>query len=194
MKQRTSGASVTACDLTLSAKLQRDWKRNKTLYALFIPVLVYYVIFQYGPMVGLIISFQNYKPSTGFFNSKWVGLQHFKDFFTDFYFQRVLMNTLRISFFTLIFTFPMPIILALLINELKSKLYSRAVQTITYIPHFISIVVVVSIMMDLTCRDGVIPNFFLSSESLLRPCSMRSSILCHCTSSPTFGRTLAGTR
>ena len=158
MKQRTSEVSAT-CNLPLSAKLQRDWKQNKTLYALFIPVLVYYVVFQYGPMLGLVISFQNYKPSTGFLGSKWVGLQHFRDFFTDYYFQRVLMNTLRISFLTLLFTFPMPIILALLINELSSKLYSRAVQTITYIPHFISIVVVVSIMMDLTCRDGIIPQF-----------------------------------
>ena len=68
--------------------LQRDWKRNKTLYLLFLPVLLYYVIFQYGPMFGLLISFQNYKPATGILKSPWVGLKHFKDFFSDYYFRR----------------------------------------------------------------------------------------------------------
>lgn len=145
--------------LPLSEKVRRDWQKNRTLYALFVPVLVYYLLFHYGPMFGLLISFQNYKPSKGIFHSSWVGLKHFKNFFTDYYFQRVLFNTLKISLSTLIFTFPMPIILALLINELRGKLYSRMVQTITYIPHFISIVVVVSIMMDLTCRDGAITQF-----------------------------------
>jgi len=138
--------------------LQRDWKRNKTLYFLFLPVLLYYLIFQYGPMFGLLISFQNYKPATGIFKSPWVGLKHFKDFFSDYYFQRVLGNTIRISVLNLLFTFPMPIVLALMINALKSRRYSRIVQTITYIPHFISIVVVVSIMMGLTSRDGAIPQ------------------------------------
>ncbi|HPZ15728.1 MAG TPA: ABC transporter permease subunit [Sphaerochaeta sp.] len=156
MNQHDASAVET---FTLSAKLRRDWTRNKSLYLLFLPVLVYYLIFQYGPMLGLVISFQNYKPSTGFLHSKWVGLAHFKDFFTDYYFQRVLFNTLKIAFYTLVVTFPMPIILALLINELKSRRFSRVVQTVTYIPHFISIVVVVSIMMDLTCRDGAIPQF-----------------------------------
>ncbi|HKM06513.1 MAG TPA: ABC transporter permease subunit [Sphaerochaeta sp.] len=145
--------------LPLSEKVRRDWQKNRTLYALFIPVLVYYLLFHYGPMFGLLISFQNYKPSKGIFHSSWVGLKHFKNFFTDYYFQRVLFNTLKISLSTLIFTFPMPIILALLINELRGKLYSRMVQTITYIPHFISIVVVVSIMMGLTSSDGAITQF-----------------------------------
>lgn len=143
---------------TTKAILQRDWKRNKTLYILFLPVLLYYIIFQYGPMLGLLISFQNYKPATGILKSRWVGLKHFKDFFADYYFRRVLGNTIKISILNLLFSFPMPIILALLINELKSRRYSRIVQTVTYIPHFISIVVVVSIMMSLTCRDGAIPQ------------------------------------
>ena len=134
-------------------------RRNKTLYALFIPVLVFYIVFQYGPMMGLIISFKEYKPSKGFFKSPWVGLKNFKDFFTNPFFKRVLLNTIKISVTNLIFSFPMPIILALLISELRSKTYSRIVQTISYIPHFISIVVIVSILMDLTSRDGAIVNF-----------------------------------
>lgn len=146
-------------DLPLSVKLKKDWRRNKMLYFLFLPVLIYYIIFQYGPMLGLIIGFQNYKPSLGFLRSKWVGLQHFKDFFTDYYFLRVLFNTIRISFVTLVFTFPVPIIFALLISELRSKHFSRFIQTVSYIPHFISIVVIVSIMLDLTNKDGAITQF-----------------------------------
>ena len=110
-------------------------------------------------MMGLIISFKEYKPSKGFFKSPWVGLKNFKDFFTNPFFKRVLLNTIKISVTNLIFSFPMPIILALLISELRSKAYSRIVQTISYIPHFISIVVIVSIMMDLTSRDGAIVSF-----------------------------------
>lgn len=146
-------------DLPLSLKLKKDWHLNRSLYLLFVPVLVYYIIFQYGPMMGLIISFENYKPATGFFHSKWVGLKHFRDFFNDFYFQRVLRNTIRIAVTNLVFTFPMPIILALLLNELRTRWFSRIVQTITYIPHFISIVVIVSMMKDLTNQNGAISLF-----------------------------------
>ncbi len=146
-------------DLPLKAKMKKDWSKYKTLYFLFIPVLIYYIIFQYGPMVGLIISFENYKPRTGFFHSQWVGLTHFKNFFADYYFQRVLTNTIKISITNIIFTFPCPIILALLISELRTRGYSRIIQTITYIPHFISIVVIVSIMMDLTQKDGAVTQF-----------------------------------
>lgn len=142
-------------DLPLSVKIKKDWQKNMTLYFLFIPVLVYCIVFQYGSMAGLFIAFQNYKPSLGIMNSKFVGLKHFKDF----YFQRVLTNTIKISVTSLVCSFPMPIILALLINELKSKRFSKIVQTITYIPHFISVVVVVSIVMDLTSSDGAITSF-----------------------------------
>jgi len=140
---------------------KKDWSKNKTLYALFIPVLLWYLVFQYGPMCGLIIGFKDYKPSRGFFGSPWVGFENFIDFFSNPFFKRVLLNTIRISVTNLIFTFPIPIILALLISELRSKFYSRFVQTISYIPHFISIVVIVSIMMDLTNRDGAITQFLV---------------------------------
>ncbi|MGN1189015.1 MAG: sugar ABC transporter permease, partial [Candidatus Ornithospirochaeta sp.] len=161
MKGKKQVAVVDAAQPTVSRGYlwKKDWQRNKTLYALFIPVLVYYLVFQYGPMMGLIISFKDYKPSKGFIKSPWVGLKNFKDFFTNPFFKRVLRNTVKISVTNLIFSFPMPIILALLISELRSKTYSRIVQTISYIPHFISIVVIVSIMMDLTSRDGAIVNF-----------------------------------
>ncbi|MBQ0070626.1 MAG: sugar ABC transporter permease [Spirochaetales bacterium] len=146
-------------DLPLGLKLKKDWSKYKTLYFLFIPVLVYYIIFQYGSMFGLIIAFENYKPRLGFFGSKFVGLTHFKNFIKDYYFKRTLMNTVKISVTNLIFSFPCPIILAIFISELRSKTYSKVVQTITYIPHFVSIVVVTSIVMDLTKRNGAITMF-----------------------------------
>ena len=146
-------------DIPLGLKLKKDWSKYKTLYFLFIPVLVYYIVFQYGSMFGLIIAFENYKPRLGFFKSPFVGLTHFKNFINDYYFKRTLMNTIRISVTNLIFTFPCPILLAIFISELRSKTYSKAVQTITYIPHFVSVVVVTSILMDLTGRNGAITQF-----------------------------------
>ncbi len=146
-------------DIPLGLKLKKDWSKYKTLYFLFIPVLIYYIVFQYGSMFGLIIAFENYKPRLGFFKSPFVGLEHFKSFINDYYFQRTLTNTIRISVTNLIFSFPCPIILAIFISELRSRKYSKVVQTITYIPHFVSIVVVTSILMDLTARDGAVTMF-----------------------------------
>ena len=159
-EKKKSGLPVDpSLDAPLGLKLKKDWSKYKTLYFLFVPVLVYYIIFQYGPMLGLIIAFQNYKPRLGFFKSPLVGLEHFKNFINDYYFKRVLTNTIRISVTNLIFSFPCPILLAIFISELRSKKYSKVVQTITYIPHFISVVVVTSILMDLTGRNGAITTF-----------------------------------
>ncbi len=152
MKHKTVNESLTT-------KVRKDWKKNWSLYLFFLPVLAFYIIFQYGPMFGLSIAFQDYKPAKGILNSPWVGLKHFKEFFTSFYFARVLWNTIKISFSNLIFAFPFPIILAIFISDLRSKQFSRFVQTITYIPHFISVVVVVSIMQDLTGSHGAITLF-----------------------------------
>ena len=159
-EKKKSGLPVDpSLDAPLGLKLKKDWSKYKTLYFLFVPVLVYYIIFQYGPMFGLIIAFQNYKPRLGFFKSPFVGLEHFKNFISDYYFKRVLTNTIRISVTNLIFSFPCPILLAIFISELRSKKYSKVVQTITYIPHFISVVVVTSSLMDLTGRNGAITTF-----------------------------------
>lgn len=139
--------------------LRKDFIKNRGLYLLFLPVLVYYLIFQYGPMFGIVIAFKNYTPSRGFIDSPWVGFKHFGDFIRDYYFLRVLRNTIRISLSSLVFGFPLPIILALLINALKNKHYARLVQTITYLPHFISIVVIAGIIVQLTSRTGSLTQF-----------------------------------
>lgn len=126
---------------------------------MILPVLAFYIIFQYGPMFGLSIAFMDYTPGKGFFESPWVGLKHFDAFFHDFYFGRVLKNTVVIAVVGLIFSFPSQILLALMINELKNKTFSRIVQSITYMPHFISIVVICSMIIMLTSRDGAITAF-----------------------------------
>lgn len=148
---------------TFSAKIsnflnlvRKDFKRNKGLYLMILPVLAYYIIFHYAPMYGLIMAFKDFQPIKGITGSEWVGLQHFKEFFQSFYFWRILKNTVVISCSNLIFGFPAPIILALLINELKNKYFKSTVQSISYMPHFISLVVVCGLIKDFTSDTGVI--------------------------------------
>jgi putative aldouronate transport system permease protein len=107
-------------------------------------------------MYGAIIAFKDFSPIKGILGSPWVGLKHFYDFFVSYYFWRIVKNTMVISISSLIFGFPAPIIFALLINELRSKLFSRTVQTITYMPHFISLVVVCGLIREFTTDTGII--------------------------------------
>lgn len=148
--------------LSWSVRAKSDLRKNKTLYIMLIPALLYYIIFCYGPMYGAVIAFKDYKPSMGIMGSDWVGLKHFISFFKSAYFWRILRNTLTISFSTLIFGFPAPIILALLINELKSKKYAKLTQTVTYLPHFISLVVVCGMIKDFTLNTGLINNILVT--------------------------------
>ncbi|HIW31418.1 MAG TPA: ABC transporter permease subunit [Candidatus Paenibacillus intestinavium] len=145
----------------LGNRISRDFFMNKYLYIMMIPVIVYYAIFHYAPMYGAIIAFKEYAPIKGIMGSDWVGLKHFADFFNSYYFVRVLKNTLLISFYTLIFEFPAPIILALLINEVRHRTFKRVVQTITYMPYFISLVVICGIITDFTNADGLINRLFM---------------------------------
>lgn len=141
--------------------VKKDFTLNKSIYALLIPALVYYIVFCYVPMYGALIAFKEYSPRTGVLGSQWVGFKHFTDFLTSPSFDSVLFNTLKISFATLIFGFPAPIILALLLNELKSARFSKVVQNATYLPHFISLVVVCGMVKDFTRDTGII-SYILS--------------------------------
>ncbi|WZL81704.1 sugar ABC transporter permease [Vallitaleaceae bacterium 9-2] len=132
-------------------------KQHKWLYLMLIPGLVYLIVFRYIPMGGIIIAFQKYNPYSGISGSEWVGLYYFKMLFTSPDFPRILVNTLSISLLSLIFFFPAPIILALLLNEIKHERYKRTVQTFIYIPHFISLVIVASLTYQLlNINDGII--------------------------------------
>jgi len=124
---------------------------------MLIPVLMYFTVFKYLPMAGVIISFQRYSPFKGIFGSPWVGLAYFRQFFSSIYFLRVLKNTLMIGLFDVAFGFPAPIILALLLNAITNKHFKKVSQTITLLPHFVSFVVVAGIAINmLSPSTGVI--------------------------------------
>ena len=138
-------------------------KRHKWMYLLMLPGIIYFVIFKYVPMAGLVISFQNYSPYLGILGSEWVGLEHFKTFFMNPDFKMLLVNTFSISILNLVFFFPMPIILALLLNEIKNKFMKKSIQTMIYIPHFISMVIVASITFTLLNTDSGVINQIIYS-------------------------------
>lgn len=148
--------------------ISKDIKKNYPLYLLILPTVIYFLIFSYGTLVGLLMAFENYKPRLGFFGSTFVGLDHFKDFFGSYYFVRLLKNTFLISFFDLIFGFPAPIIFALLLNEVRSKFFKKSIQTISYLPYFVSLVVVCSLVTQFTNGSGMITqiwSFFTGKEA-----------------------------
>lgn len=144
---------------SFSQRLARDLKMNGGLYIMFIPVLLYFVLFRYLPMGGLIIAFEDYRPMKGMIGSSFVGFEHFREFFSSPYFWRLLRNTLWISISNLIFAFPAPIILALLLNELTSKRFQKGIQLVAYLPHFISIIVVCGLISKFTSDNGIINSF-----------------------------------
>ena len=137
----------------LGNRLARDFKLNKYKYLLIIPVLVYLFLFCYKPMYGLVIAFKNYKPTRGIAGSKWVGLLWFETFFKDPYCFRLIRNTFLLSFLSILFGFPAPILLALLLNEVHNNKFKRTVQTITYMPYFISMVVMCS-LIRIYCQES----------------------------------------
>ena len=141
---------------SLSSRLARNFRRYKYIYIMAIPVVIYYLIFMYWPMYGAQIAFKQFSPGKGILGSPWIGLKNFEKFFRSFYLTRLLRNTLLISFYGLLFSFPAPIILALLLNELRSNKFKRCVQTISYLPHFISVMVICGMIIDFTRSDGLI--------------------------------------
>lgn len=137
-------------------RLGADLLRDKWLYLLLLPGFIYFIVFKYLPMWGIVIAFENYVPYSGIFGSEWVGLKWFEYFFKFPSWTRYLKNTLILSFMNLIFYFPAPIMLALMLNEMRSLRYKKLLQTFLYVPHFISIVIVVSITMILFGPTGIV--------------------------------------
>lgn len=149
----------------------KDFKTNKFLYLMAIPLIAFFVIFAYLPMGGLLMAFEDFKPNLGILGSPFVGLDNFADFFSSIFAARVIRNTLIISFLQLIIEFPLTIIFALLINELKDGLYRKGVQMLTYMPYFVSMVVLAGIIVDFTkstCVIGQLVSIFSGkTENLL---------------------------
>lgn len=138
--------------------VRKDFKANRAVYLMALPVILFFIVFSYIPMTGLVMAFQKYSPQLGIFGSEWVGLKNFTDFFGSYYFLRLLKNTFLLSFYDLIFAFPAPIIFALLINEVRNRYFKKAVQTISYIPFFISLVVIAGLIIDFTSSKGIITS------------------------------------
>ena len=169
--------------------LARSVKTYWQLYLLLLPTVVYFALFRYLPMVGIQIAFKDFNPIAGYWGSPFVGLKHFTRFFSSYYAEREIVNTVILSFGTLIFSFPMPIILALLLNEVRNSKVKKVIQTVTYAPHFLSLVVVVGLVSALTninyglvnkllLRAGVLeePLNFMTSAEWFRPLYIISSI------------------
>ena len=153
-----------------------DFSMNKGLYLLAIPIFLYFLIFCYLPMFGLVMSFQNYKPQLGVLGSDWVGLRNFIDFFGKPDFLKILRNTLVISFLGLIIGFPASIIYALLLNEMHVKWFRKSVQTIHVLPYFVSMVVICGLIIEFCASNGIITNllvnlFGMQRENLLQNAS-----------------------
>ncbi|UQZ86347.1 putative multiple-sugar transport system permease YteP [Paenibacillus konkukensis] len=162
--------------------------KHKYLYALLLPGLLWYFIFRYLPMYGVLIAFKDYNFSKGIWGSPWVGLKHFEFLFGSEDFYSIVRNTLVINLYELLFAFPVPVILALLLNEMKSLLFKRTIQTVVYFPHFLSWVVFGGIIIQLLSPNeglvnnmlrafGMEPVFFLSKSEYFRPVIVLSSIL-----------------
>ena len=150
---------------SFGTRLKKDLKRNYGAYLLFLPVAVYYILFAYKPLCGIIVAFKDYVPMKGIWGSPWTGqhgLGHFISFFKSFYFIRILKNTLIISLSTLAVTFPAPIILALLLNEVRNKKFKKCVQTLSYMPHFISLVVICSMIRLFVADNGIVTGLLKS--------------------------------
>ena len=142
-------------------RVKRDFKRNWTAYVFAIPVIAYYLIFHYKPMVGVVIAFKDFRPAIGIWESEWVGLQHFKDYISSYYFWRLIRNTLRISVTGLLVSFPAPIIFALLVNEVRNDKFKKTIQTISYLPHFVSLVVICGLVKLFVGQGGLVTQFFM---------------------------------
>ena len=167
----------------LGPRIVHSWQ----LYVLLAPALVYLAVFKYWPMYGAQIAFRNYSPAGGFFGSPWVGLRHFERFVNSFQFEQLLINTLTINTAGLLVAFPVPIVLALLVNQLGSERFKRLVQTVLYAPSFISVVVIVGMIFLLfNPRSGVVNNlitltggdpvFFMGDPNWFRPLYIGSDI------------------
>lgn len=121
---------------------------------MLLPGILYFIVFKYVPMYGLIISFQNYKPFKGVSGSEWVGFEHFQRLFTEPDFLNILSNTLILFVMNILFYFPIPIIMALMLNEVRGEFFKKTFQTIVYLPHFMSWVIIVSISFVMLTMDG----------------------------------------
>jgi putative aldouronate transport system permease protein len=186
MTEAVSSGPIT----TVRRTVARELRRHKTLYLMALPGVLYFVVFRYGPMYGAIIAFKEYRVLDGIAGSPWVGLQHFATIFRSPYFTNILTNTVLISVYKLLFGLPLAVIMALLLNEVRVRWFKRTVQTITYLPHFLSWIVVFGISLTVLSPStgllnkgieaaGGTPVNFLVSPTWFRTVLVSSEIWKH---------------
>lgn len=166
----------------LCANIRKHWM----VYLMLLPVVAAYILFAYFPMGGLVIAFKNFAPRLGLWRSKWVGCKYFLDFFSDMFFPRLIRNTFMLNVYDIIIGFPAPIIIALLLNEVRSRKIRATYQTMMYLPYFISTVVLCGIIREFCDRDGVINDIIvllggarsgiLSNPALFKPVFVISNL------------------
>lgn len=137
-------------------KRVKQIRRNIFLWLLMLFPIIYYIIFCYGPMYGVLIAFKDYKIARGILGSRWVGFKWFEKFLLDEYFWKLVRNTLLLNIYGLVYGFPIPIILAVLLNEVTNQKFKRVIQTVSYLPHFISTVVICGMLVNFLSMDGLI--------------------------------------
>lgn len=148
--------------LEAKARNKKDWKQNWSVYLLFAPALVLFGIFNYAPMFGIVMAFENFKPTKGFFGSKWVGMANFLELFASEEFAQVFRNTVVMAFMNLTIGFIFPLVLALLLSELTSKRFRRLVQTVSYMPYFIATVVVCTLITNFCDTEGIVTDILVA--------------------------------
>ena len=187
---KTITASTAPATRISRPSLLRDIRKNRLYFFLLLPGLLYFIIFKYGPMGGIVVAFQDFSPFLGIegiIEGEWVGLKHFQNFVQRYYFWNVMRNTVVISFLRLIFGFPAPIILALLLNEVRHVRFKKTVQTISYLPHFISWVVAAGLVAQMLSPQsgllnavrvsfGLEPVLYLAKEEYFRRILVTSAI------------------
>ncbi len=156
-------------EATTNASLKRHFRRYWQLYAMMILPILYFIIFKYIPMLGNVLAFRRYRPGMGSYGVSWVGFRYFENFLKDNAFWRAFRNTLVISLGNLIINFPIPIIFAILLNEVKHPKFKKVVQTISYMPRFISTVVVIAILKEILSPSSGLLNIFLSRTFGMEP-------------------------
>lgn len=157
---------------------RRIWK-NKTIYIVLLPALVWYLVFVYVPMGGLMLAFKDYKANLGILGSPWIGLKHFENLFRDVDFWQSVGRTLKINVIRLLVTFPVPVIIALLFNELRMPKYKKVLQTVFTFPHFLSWIIIASVLRNVLAYDGIVNSIigmcggdvvnFLGNKRMFQP-------------------------
>lgn len=162
MKKTQTDRKTVSQKIGLGRRLKEDMQKNWILYVMILPVVIYYVIFAYVPMSGIVMAFKDYKIKLGIFNSPWVGLKYFERFFSSYNFGLLLKNTIGISVYSLLVGFPIPIIFALCLNYLKHKHLKKTIQMVSYAPYFISTVVICGMLAIFMDKDTGIFNQIIS--------------------------------